>query len=57
LVYMELKGASSSPTFRFIRRLSEEARDRRTRQPLFGIPREFVRRVKKDAYWFQFWEW
>ena len=58
LAYMNLKGATDSPTFRFMRRLSEEARDRRTRQPLFGIPRETqVRRVRKDAYWFQFWEW
>ena len=56
LTYLELNNApANSPTLSFVRRLVNEARDRRLNRPMWGV-RE-ARRVESGAAWYKFWKW
>lgn len=49
--YMVQKNLEYTATFRYLRRMLREARDRR------NSPETKARRIEKDAYFFQFWKW
>jgi hypothetical protein len=55
LLYLQQQGRTNTASFRFLRRLANEASNRRLVAAWRGI--KTARRVDRNASWFQFWKW